>query len=540
MAKPPLPDFNSLMSQIADAPSWLQGVLLGLATFFISEDLTTLAAGLLVAQDALSWPVAFWGCFLGIYLGDGLLYLLGLAVGRPVLKWPLFRKMLTEERVQQGEAWFEKNGIAMVFASRFLPGTRLPTYFAAGLMGAKAKSFMLTAMIACALWTPLLLGLAYWFGQKVLLPFELMQEHPFTTFLTGIVALFLLFSTVNLALSKRRRLHIANQIHRWRHWEFWPIHLFYAPVYAYNVLMALRYRSFHAPLYCNPAIPFSGFIGESKGDILELFKNHPEHLLNSVRFEATITYEQLLVLLNEKNLRFPLVLKPDYGQRGKGISIVEHEDGLRSILNELEGPHMLQEYHPGPHEFGVSYVKPPGREHGFIMGITGKVFPTLEGDGKSSQKELIEKMADAKGRFKLFEPYYTDHILQKGERLPLVRIGNHCLGTRFTDESHLITPALEAAFQRIVSHSPGINIGRFDIRASSIDSFCIQAQFKIMEFNGATSEPAYVYDPSFTLWRAWGVFFSYWRWIWKIGTWNQARSSEVLTWWKLFRFSKEK
>jgi len=55
-------------------PVW-QGAGFFLATFVL-EDLATLGAGFLLAAGAISWPVAFAACFLGIWLGDAGLYAL--------------------------------------------------------------------------------------------------------------------------------------------------------------------------------------------------------------------------------------------------------------------------------------------------------------------------------------------------------------------------------------------------------------------------------------------------------------------------------
>ena len=58
---------------------WLpatQAVTLGLLTF-VQEDVPAVSAALLAAAGSLSWSVGFLGVFLGIWVGDALLYLLG-------------------------------------------------------------------------------------------------------------------------------------------------------------------------------------------------------------------------------------------------------------------------------------------------------------------------------------------------------------------------------------------------------------------------------------------------------------------------------
>jgi membrane protein DedA with SNARE-associated domain len=529
---------ENLLSRVADAPPWTQGVMLALATFFISEDLTTLAAGLMVAQGEISWAVAFWGCFLGIFLGDGLLYLLGLLVGRPVLNWPFFRYMLSEESVRKGETWFEKHGIAMVFISRFLPGTRLPTYFAAGVLGAKAKYFLITALLACFIWTPVLLIAAYEFGQSVLFPFEYLQNHPLITFVTGVIILLSVFKFVHFILSPRKRIVFRDSLYRTIHWEFWPLKVFYAPILIYNLALALRFRSMNAPLHCNPAISFSGFAGESKSGILNLFEGDT-HLLNFLLFNPlTDNLEELDQQLEQKGILYPFIMKPDQGERGNGVQNILNREHLHRSLQEVRSLQILQERHPGPLEFGLSYVRLPGKP-GHIMGITGKKFPELTGDGIHTQKELMLKNPDIRGRLRIFMADFNDRILEMGETRPLTEIGNHCLGTIFYDCSHLITPALEDATIRLATRSNGVFIGRFDVRAESLTRFQC-GDFKLLEFNGATSEPSYVYDSSYSLIRAWHVFFQYWTFIWKIGLDQMEKAEHKWTWLEFFRFSTKK
>ena len=533
-------NFNELLAQVAAAPGWTQGLLLALATFFISEDLTTLAAGLMVSQGQLTWSTAFWGCFLGIFLGDGLLYVLGLWVGRPVLKWPLFRRILSEERVKMGEKWFEENGIAVVFISRFLPGTRLPTYFAAGLMGAKARFFMITALVASAIWTPLLLGLAWWFGHSVLLPFEFMQAHPLLTFGLGFTLLVSVFYLVQLLLKADNRRFLRDRLHRLTHWEFWPLKVFYTPIFIYNLWCSIRFRSLHAPLYSNLAIPFSGFAGESKSSILDLFNSDPlisPHILydpSKSDIETTLKEWETL------GFGYPLIVKPDVGQRGQGVMAIKNLESLKKTCLQATKILVLQKYEPGPHEFGISYVRLPNEENGRISGITGKMFPEITGDGKSTMKELVVKNPHIKGRLKIFRKYMTEDVMEEGETFKLVELGNHCLGTIFNDQSHLITKQLEKAVDRLAKMNRGLQIGRFDVRASDLKKFQEEGLFKVIEFNGATSEPAYVYDPSYTIFGAYGTFFKYWKQIWIIGSHNRANASAKLKWRDLYKYNKVK
>ena len=61
-----------------------QALTLGLLTF-VQEDVPTVSAALLAAAGSLTWKVGFLGCFLGIWIGDALLYGLARGVGRPMM-----------------------------------------------------------------------------------------------------------------------------------------------------------------------------------------------------------------------------------------------------------------------------------------------------------------------------------------------------------------------------------------------------------------------------------------------------------------------
>ncbi|RMD60936.1 MAG: alpha/beta fold hydrolase, partial [Planctomycetota bacterium] len=119
------------------APWWVVVALIILATF-ISEDITVITVGLLVARGQIDWSVGLIGCYLGIVLGDASLWAIGRFVGRPALKWPLLRRILPEKALDRWGRWFDRHSVAAVFLTRAIPGTRLPTYLAAGMLSRRA------------------------------------------------------------------------------------------------------------------------------------------------------------------------------------------------------------------------------------------------------------------------------------------------------------------------------------------------------------------------------------------------------------------
>ena len=136
--------------------------LTGLAlSTLISEDLATIAAGLLVRGQHLPATHAVAACVIGIYLGDLGLWWMGRLLGRRghVRTWlprrPVSR--VTASTVGRWDSRLEEHLAMAILLSRFLPGARLPTYVALGMWGRRPVAF--------AAWS--LLAVLIYFGEAV-------------------------------------------------------------------------------------------------------------------------------------------------------------------------------------------------------------------------------------------------------------------------------------------------------------------------------------------------------------------------------------
>ena len=236
--------------------------MLALATL-ISEDLTCIWAGVLAAEGRVSFIFAALACLVGIFIGDILLFLAGRLIGRTVLRHAPLKWFVREADVERGSAWFQRRGMTAIALSRFLPGTRLPTYFAAGLLDTSFVKFTLYFFIAAAAWTPLLVGASMLLGREVI-ESALMTDHLLLRLaITALLIFVLVRLLIRLSTFRGRRLLLA----RWRRmtrWEFWPPWVFYPPVVLYVCYLGLRHRSLTVFSCANPAIEGGGFIGESK------------------------------------------------------------------------------------------------------------------------------------------------------------------------------------------------------------------------------------------------------------------------------------
>lgn len=229
----------------------------------------------------------------------------------------------------------------------------------------------------------------------------------------------------------------------------------------------------------------------------------------------------------ENELSFPVVLKPDQGQRGTGVEVIRSTEETDRYLSNAPFDTIIQEYASGS-EFGVFYYRLPDEERGRIFSITEKRMPVVTGDGASTLEKLIlqDPRAVCMARFLLDKHRKrASEVPAKGERVQLVEIGTHCRGAMFLNGSWIKTPELEASIDEISRSFEGFYFGRFDIRTPSVDDFREGRNFKIVELNGVTSEATHIYDPRNSLIGAYRVLFEQWRLAFEIGSKNRDRAS---------------
>jgi hypothetical protein len=331
--------------------------------------------------------------------------------------------------------------------------------------------------------------------------------------------------------SRPSRIRVSAWFARWSRWEFWPMWLFYPPVGVWIVLLAVRYRGLATVTAANPGMPDGGTVGESKVDILEELPAQWTIPFVAVEEGAlTDRVRRLTEHANEANWRFPLVLKPDVGQRGVGVRLASTVEEVEAYLSSQTGRVLAQPYHEGPFEAGVFYYRLPDWPRGRILSITDKQFPLIIGDGRSTVEELIWKHPRYRMQADIFLRRHRDivtRVLALDERMQLAIAGNHAQGTLFRDGRHLLTPALERRIDEIARAYPGFFVGRFDIRYRDVDEFKAGKDIGIVELNGATAESTNIYDPDGSLRDAYRQLFHQWSIVFAIGAANRRRGAPV-------------
>lgn len=336
------------------------------------------------------------------------------------------------------------------------------------------------------------------------------------------------------------RLSIAWE-RTWR-WEFWPAWLYYLPIIVWILVLGLRHRSLTVFTAANPGLDNGGVVGERKHQALNpLQRNAPELCATFVLLpEGSIDARVDAALNFAERVSLPIVLKPDVGQRGRGVFIARQTDDVRDYLSRFTGPVIAQRYITGE-EFGVFIARGLSDDKARVISIVHKTFPMVIGDGVSNLRKLI--LADARARLiaKLLFARWAEElecIPAKGEKRVLVEIGSHCRGSLFLNATALASPALIETLTRLSDAVPGYRFGRIDLRVPSTEHLVRGEGLQVLELNGVTAESAHIYHPGTPLLVGYRAMFSQWALAFAIGK-DQARRGATVTsalgLWRLWR-----
>lgn len=525
------PEITARLSAVTTWPVPVLFLAIAAATL-VSEDLTCIACGLLVSQGLMSFGMAVAACMIGIMTGDLLLFAAGRWFALPFLHRRPLSWMLQEDDIQRRRQWFERYGSWIILSSRFLPGSRLPTFVAAGMFFPSIIRPALVFFIASLVWVPLLISLARVVGDRVFAYFGTYQHYALPVFLVTAMGVYLLVKVVlPLFTHKGRRLFLSS----WRRatrWEFWPPAILVPPIVLYVIFLGLRRGCLTLFTAANPCMVGGGFMGESKVDILRRLESATDRV---APFEALpagqdpgAQADRIGAFMAREKLGYPIVLKPDRGERGTDVLIVhDAEEQAAYLAAHRDRDLIVQAFAPGA-EYGVFYVRHPNEDRGRIISITDKRFPTVTGDGRTTLERLILDDDRTVCQARMYLNRHRDHLFtvpDDGEVIPMVDIGTHCRGALFLDGATLLTPELEAAVDQISRGVDGFFFGRYDLRAPDAVALKAGGPFTIVELNGVTSEPTHIYQPGTPLRVGYRSLMETWRTACDIGEANMRRGT---------------
>ncbi len=153
----------------------------------VPEEAPIILAAVLSRNGKMLWPLALASCFVGVLVGDFIVYALGYFQGERVLSFRITRRFLTREREAQIKGYFHRHGMRILITGRFVPGFRTAAYLTAGILRMPPLKLFLADLCAASLTTLLMFGLGYFFAHVVENGIKQAQSYVFVALAVGVV-----------------------------------------------------------------------------------------------------------------------------------------------------------------------------------------------------------------------------------------------------------------------------------------------------------------------------------------------------------------
>jgi len=529
---------------------------------FVQEDVAIVAACFSNAEYGLPVGLGFITVYLGIITGDLFIYSLGRVANHS--SW--LRSKVIGPKVDQVKSWLENNFVWAVVVCRVTPTLLFPTYIAIGWFKMPVKRFILVTVTSSAIYTPLVFiavtmfgdvffqKIGYWAWAAVLLLVILL---PLRKRFFSVAGAGNSVEAEELSLPYLKNIPVQeNRNQKKRHRgmpslaglkrlislaERIPNGLFYIPVGLRWIFLSVRYGNFTLPTLANPLIETGGFWGESKTSILDdIGEDQQQWLAKYFPYKRTertaeVDLQEVLFKMEEADLQFPVVVKPDIGWQGYGVRKVDHEDAMLDYLRVFPKDVVLlvQKLIPYDGEAGIFYARMPNEPKGKVFSVTLRYFPYVIGDGVSTLVELIRNNPRTGFKSEYFLGKNPDHLgisVEKLASIPaeeemvrLAFIGSIRIGGIYRDARHLITQEMTDRFDAIARSIPEFYYGRFDIRFKSTELLKSAEDFSIIEVNGAGSEPIHAWDPEVSMINLYRELFKTQSLLFRIAAENRKR-----------------
>ncbi len=313
-------------------------------------------------------------------------------------------------------------------------------------------------------------------------------------------------------------------------WEYWPMWVVYFPVGFYYLYLSIKARSLFFFSASNPTIETGGMFFESKWKIFELIPKayFPTTILVHEQQSAGAIEQKM----EEAGIQFPIVAKPDRGERGWAAQIIHNQEQLAQYRQKVQAPFLIQSYITYPLELSVFYYRHPSWKAGSITSVTLKKLLAVVGDGHSTIAQLVA--IDNRSFLQLKTLLQNGHfdlekVLNNGDEMVLVPYGNHVRGAMFLDYNHIVDEQLVEAFDGISKQINGFCFGRFDLLCNSIEELKQGQHFSIIELNGAGAEPAHIYQPGFSFFKAQLVLSKHYKMMYEAAMENKRRGVSLMS-----------
>ncbi|MDF2552950.1 MAG: D-alanine--D-alanine ligase [Chryseobacterium sp.] len=324
-------------------------------------------------------------------------------------------------------------------------------------------------------------------------------------------------------------MNLKHRLHKIAHWEYWSTFSIYLPLFPVWLYCAYRARTllfFHG---ANPSIKYGGMAMESKKEIYDLI---PKNWIPKTVFTSSETqFRRILLELQSKKIDFPIIVKPNIGLKGLGVAEIKNFDELKIYQNSSDCDFLIQEKINYQNEVGIFYHRFPDQKSGKITGMVKKEFLSVKGNGEKTLKELVMDNPRSAFQIKAIEQKMGSEMqktVPENEEIILIPFGSHTRGAKFIDISTEVTETLVQKIDEICTKVNGFYFGRLDVMYENLELLQEGKSFKIIEINGAKSEPTHMYDPKHSLFFAWREITKHWKIMAEISRKNHEKGFPYL------------
>ena len=208
-----------------------------------------------------------------------------------------------------------------------------------------------------------------------------------------------------------------------------------------------------------------------------------------------------------KTLKFPIVLKPNWGQRGEKVypnirDVNELEKRLMKMTNMYENEIIMEEYFKGEDYRIFVTIK------GFYA-VVKRVPANVSGDGAKTIKELVTEKNKNRGKgipavkkikcnketLDLLKEQgkNLEHIPKKGEFVKLSRVANIATGGDSIDCTDTAHPSVKKLAFKILKSIPDLSYAGVDILSKDITKKQKARSYVILEINNEAGIDIHVY-----------------------------------------------
>lgn len=232
---------------------------------------------------------------------------------------------------------------------------------------------------------------------------------------------------------------------------------------------------------------------------------------------------------------WPVVVKPNIGERGLGVFVAKNQQELEQAANAQIDEYLLQTFVEGE-EFGVFIVLPVGQKKPIIY-IGRKIAPFVIGNGSDNLGDLITaKIPKHKSYLHKRNRQRTNTIPKNGEMVILDDILHGFRGT--TQQVIQRDVADTELFNQICEYCIKFDYryGRFDYRATNLEGL-LNGEGKILEVNGLASLPPHLTVQGIKLIEQWKIMYQAWSYAYAIGDANIASGCQAYSFLELVKVS---